>query len=37
LHDTGSGRTLDTLDGHFDNDSPKWTAGMRNEPRTRSD
>jgi len=30
LHDASSGRTLDTLDGHLDDDSPKWAAGMRN-------
>jgi hypothetical protein len=30
LHDASSGRTLDTLDGHLDGDSPKWAAGMRN-------
>jgi hypothetical protein len=30
LHDASSGRTVDTLDGHLDNDSPKWAVGMRN-------
>jgi hypothetical protein len=30
LHDAISGRTLDTLDGHLDEDSPNWAKGLRN-------
>jgi len=30
LHDASSRLTLDTLDGHLDDDSPKWASGMRN-------
>jgi|HubBroStandDraft_3_1064219.scaffolds.fasta_scaffold121244_1 hypothetical protein len=30
LHDASSGRILDTVDGHLDNDSPKWATGMSN-------
>ncbi|HXC86431.1 MAG TPA: hypothetical protein VNU23_01520 [Candidatus Cybelea sp.] len=30
LHDASSRLTLDTLDGHLDDDSPKWAVGMRN-------
>jgi hypothetical protein len=30
LHDASSGRILDTLDGHLDEDSPNWSKGLRN-------
>lgn len=30
LHDVASGKTLETIDGHLDDDSPKWAGGLRN-------
>ena len=30
LHDVESGKTLETIDGHLNDDSPKWARGLRN-------
>jgi hypothetical protein len=30
LHDALTGKTLDTIDGHLNDDSPKWARGLRN-------
>ena len=30
LHDVENGKTLQTMDGHLNDDSPKWARGLRN-------